>query len=246
MLFSLLITNYNHAEFLEELLTSIVHQTYHDWEIIFVDDVSKDNSVQTFKKLCKQYSIPERKVVINCHETNQGYGKALMTAADLAQGDYLCIIDADDVLEISALSEIATFFGENPNCEFVYSQYKVIDTNSKALKECGTSKPLPKDHTALSYYLETKRAVISHFKVFSKRAYLASARFDPAIKKAVDQDIVFKLEEIVKPIFLNKKLYKYRMHPNQITKHNIENLTGRQWHDKVAQMATERRCKGDS
>ncbi len=246
MLFSLLVTNYNHAEHLEELIVSIVNQAYDDWEIIFVDDASTDGSMELFEQLCKKYQILRDCITSARHAKNQGYGKALATATDQAQGDYFCIVDADDVLETSALSEVSMFLRKNPNCEFIYSQYRTINASSKVIGECGTCKALPDSHTALSYYLATKRAVISHLKVFSKRAYLASARFDSRIKKAVDQDIIFKLEEITKPTFLNKKLYKYRIHANQITKHNIGDLTGRQWHDKVAETARKRRgLKGE-
>ncbi len=241
MLLSLLITNYNHAGFLEELVASIVNQTYNSWEIVFVDDYSSDQSMEEFERLCEVRSLTER-LVARCHKKNRGYGQALKTAAEAASGDFFCIVDADDALELIALEEISKFLSKNSDCEFLYSQYRVMDANSKITRQCGTSKPLPKGHTALSYYQATKRAVISHLKVFSKKAYFASAQFDPQIKKAVDQDIVFKLEEVTKPHFLNKKLYRYRVHKDQITKRLIGNLTGRQWHNKVASMAQQRRA----
>lgn len=241
MLFTLLVTNYNHATYLEELITSIVLQSYKNWEIIFVDDASTDNSLQVLQNLSDKYRL-ERQLKIIRKEKNEGYGAALSTAAENGIGDFFCIVDGDDVLEINALQQIAEFLAAAPECKFLYSQYRVIDANSKIIKETGTCKLLPRAHTALSYYLATERAVISHIKVFASDIYKKTVGFDSSIKKAVDQDIVFKIEELARPYFLNKKLYRYRVHDDQITKRKIGALSGRQWHDKVARDALERRC----
>ena len=91
-LVSIIIPNYNYAQFLEERLSSILEQSYTNYEIIFLDDASQDNSLEILQKYQKY---------IDKFEVNQiNSGNPFVQwnrGVRLARGDYLWIAEADDV-----------------------------------------------------------------------------------------------------------------------------------------------------
>jgi len=204
--FSVLMANYNNADFLEEAIKSVLSQTYPYWELIIVDDISTDNSIEIIKSYLKDNRI---KLII--HETNMGYGGALKTAADNTSNDVLAILDSDDVLHKNALEVMASAFTSNPEFGFIYSMFWQCDSNlnhPKIVKYVGEIQPNK------SNLHEIK---VSHFKAFRKDAYKQTKGFDPNQKKAVDKDIIFKLEEVTKLKFVNIPLYYYRWHGGGIS-----------------------------
>lgn len=89
---SVVMANYNHAQYIGESLNAILSQSIKPLEIIIVDDCSTDNSVEVIEQLMK--TEPLIRLVRN--ETNQGANFSFNYGADLAQGDYLCLPSADD------------------------------------------------------------------------------------------------------------------------------------------------------
>ena len=93
-LVSIVIPIYNVEKYLNECVDSVIVQTYHDLEIILVDDGSTDNS----GKLCDEYKkIDDRIKVI--HQKNGGLSAARNTGMDSAIGEYLYFLDSDDYIE---------------------------------------------------------------------------------------------------------------------------------------------------
>ncbi len=97
---SLVMPVYNAEMYLERALDSILNQTLEDWELILVDDGSKDNS----GAICDQYANRCGKIKVY-HQANGGCSAARQTGMKYVQGDYVLHIDSDDWLEKNALSE---------------------------------------------------------------------------------------------------------------------------------------------
>lgn len=91
---SLIVAIYNSESFLPKLLSSIVHQTYKNLEIILVDDGSPDNS----GKICDDYARNDKRIVV-IHKENGGACDARNAGLKIVTGEYLMIIDGDDWLE---------------------------------------------------------------------------------------------------------------------------------------------------
>ena len=90
---SVVIPVYNVAEFLEEAISSLLNQTFEDFELICVNDGSKDNSLDILNDFAKKDS---RVVVID--KENGGCGSARNRALDEAKGEYIYFFDPDDYI----------------------------------------------------------------------------------------------------------------------------------------------------
>src|SRR5438128_6391640 len=89
---TVIIPNFNHAPYLERRISSVLNQTYQDFEIIYIDDASTDESALVFAKFSSDRRI---KAIIN--ETNGGIPfKQWNKGVRLAQGEYIWIAESDD------------------------------------------------------------------------------------------------------------------------------------------------------
>jgi len=209
---SVAMTCFNAERFIKKAIKSIVRQTYKNWEIIIVDDVSTDKSINVINKTIKLYNI-EKKVKFFQHKKNYGYGKTLKDAIEKGNGELVAIVDSDDALASSkAFKIMVQEHIKHPEASLVYSNYYKCTAN---LKPChlGPSKQIPEGRS----YLNTKIR-ISHLKVFKRLAYNKTVGLNPKLKKSVDKDLVLKLEEKGSLVFVNKPLYYYRTHNDNLTR----------------------------
>ena len=97
---SVVIPIYNVEEFLDECLTGIVNQTLTDIEIICINDGSTDGSL----KILTKYADKDNRIKI-INQENKGHAVASNRGIDLAKGEYLYLMDSDDIVELTALEE---------------------------------------------------------------------------------------------------------------------------------------------
>lgn len=126
-----IIPNYNYATLLERRIKSIVNQTVKPSEIIFLDDCSTDNSLQTAENLLSQCDIPWRIIKNDC---NQGVFKQWLKGINLAQSTYLWIAEADDYCELDFLEKLLVNFDEE-NVVLAYCQSKFVDENGEKVTD---------------------------------------------------------------------------------------------------------------
>jgi len=154
--FSILMANYNNAKYIKEAIKSVISQTYPHWELIIVDDVSTDNSIEKIKPYLK-----DNRIKLILHEKNIGYGGALKTAADNASNMILAVLDADDKLHENALKIMSEVYKNNPKYGFIYSTYWICDfnmQNPQIAKKVG-----PVDSQKITF-MEQMFLILKHFK----------------------------------------------------------------------------------
>lgn len=125
-LVSVLIANYNYADFVGDAIKSVLQQTYPNFEIIVCDDGSTDNSVGVIKS----YVERDSRVHLVTKE-NGGMASALNVAYQLSNGEIICLLDSDDLFESHKLSEIVDAFRKNPKAGFVIHPVLFIDAYGK-------------------------------------------------------------------------------------------------------------------
>ena len=209
-LFSVLIANYNNANFLSECLESIKNQTYTNWEIIFVDDHSIDNSIDIIENFSKNTS---NSVKIYKNDENHGCGFTKMRCMEFASGQICGYVDPDDALSEDAIELMIEAHEKNPAASVIGSRR--FFCNNK-LKVVDIAPSLAPRINSFKNQLETP-FFITHFASFKKTAYDKTSGLDPYMKRAVDQDLYLKLEEQGAVDFVDKPLYYYRNSENSIS-----------------------------
>ncbi|MCF4102116.1 glycosyltransferase [Gillisia sp. M10.2A] len=232
MKFSILIANYNNGQFFRDCYNSIIQQTYDDWEVIIVDDGSTDNSVEIIHNLIEE--DPRFKLYQN--PVNKGCGFTKNKCAYKSTGDLLGYLDPDDALYPDALERMINAFRENSKTVVITSKYKMFDEQLNYIGKGEHGEGIPEGQSYLTY----GKGALTAFAVFKKDAFLNMGGLDVKMKRAVDQDLYYKLEEQGEHVFLNKFLYKYRLHANGISQ-DINKLKAKYWHCYAIEQAFKRR-----
>lgn len=127
-LVSVIIPNYNHAQFLAERIESVLNQTFQDFEIIILDDCSKDNS----KEIINQYKNHPKVSHIVFNQQNSGSTfKQWQKGLNLAKGEYIWIAESDDVADQEFLECLMSKIIESKeNIVLAFSNIDFIDKDS--------------------------------------------------------------------------------------------------------------------
>ncbi|QDU51821.1 glycosyltransferase family 2 protein [Gimesia panareensis] len=120
-LISVVIPSYNHEQYIASTISSVLNQTCEHLELIVIDDGSHDQSLEVIG----QFQDPRLQV---CHQENAGAHAAINRGLEMAQGDFLTILNSDDLYEPERLEICLKRFAENPGLGLVSSWINVIDS----------------------------------------------------------------------------------------------------------------------
>lgn len=120
---SILLNNYNYAQFLEESILSALNQTYENCEVIVIDDGSKDDSPSIIQKYSShiQFSLKD----------NAGQASAFNAGFSLSTGDIICFLDSDDYFYPDKIDRIVSLFSENPLVGWIFHQLEYVDAQGE-------------------------------------------------------------------------------------------------------------------
>lgn len=119
MKFSIVTPIYNTGNNIKHCVESVANQTVTDWEWIFVDDCSPDDSIEIAKEIISDFSISDKVRFLKTNN-NSGPGEARNVGLRAAQGTHIVFIDSDDWLEPDFLETLYSTMGEN--VDFAYCQ----------------------------------------------------------------------------------------------------------------------------
>ncbi|MEL6554065.1 MAG: glycosyltransferase [Cyanobacteria bacterium J06621_11] len=199
-------TVYNREQYLVQSIESALSQSEKNFELIIVDDGSTDDSVEIAEPYAK--ADPRIRLIKAKH---QGRGRALETALSFASGQYLALLDSDDWLAPTALSETIPILETMPEVSMVYSDYYDVSASGEILKighRCAI--PYSKERLLLDF-------MTFHFRLFRQQSLTQIGGIDPSFLYAPDYDLSLKLSEIGEVVHLKKGLYFYRRHQASIS-----------------------------
>lgn len=208
---SILLPCYNVEKYVESTIKSILNQTYKNWEIIAVDDVSTDNTLKVLKK------FKDSRITILEHTKNAGVGSAASTAGLFASGEYLIDMGSDDLLSPNALEKMINTFNNSTteNLGLIYSGFVSITEEGKPL-----SYTPHKDNKAYDFSRANllKYNYITPLRMFKKKYYDYIGGFDKNLRIAPDYDMWLRLSEICNFERLKGEyLYYYRQRATSIS-----------------------------
>jgi Glycosyl transferase family 2 len=140
---TVVVPNYNHSRFLEARLDSIFAQTYGDFEVVFLDDASTDDSLRVFEP----YRADSR-IRTFCNTANSGcVFKQWNKGVREARGEYVWFAESDDVARPRFLETLVPLLDANPNVGLAYANSQVIDVRGRSLGSLDPStRPLHPHH----------------------------------------------------------------------------------------------------
>ena len=115
---SVIIPNYNLGQYLPETLKSVMSQTFEDWECLIVDNGSTDGSMNIVTSFCDHDT---RFIPVVFHE-NQGVAAARNKGLELAEGEYVLLLDADDLIGPEYMADAVKALDEDPELTVVYGK----------------------------------------------------------------------------------------------------------------------------
>lgn len=125
-LVSIIMPSYNCGQYVEESVRSVLAQTYMNWELIIVDDCSRDDTVSVVKNL----QLFEKRIRLFQNKINSGAAVTRNNALIEAKGKWIAFLDSDDLWEPTKLEKQVAFMKEH-GYAFTYTGYKEIDEESK-------------------------------------------------------------------------------------------------------------------
>ena len=127
-LVSIIMPNYNSAQFIEESFVSILNQSYQNWELILVDDCSADDSIEIIESL----TADDKRIILIKLAENSGPAIARNRGIKEAKGRYIAFLDSDDTWHPEKLSK-QIFFMKEYDIAFSYTGYYRMEEDSEQI-----------------------------------------------------------------------------------------------------------------
>lgn len=207
-LFSILIAQYNNGKYFRDCYDSIIAQTYHNWEVVIVDDGSTDDSVAVMKNMIGE--DPRFKLEFN--EKNEGCGFTKRRCTELAAGEICAFLDPDDAITGEALELMVAEHQKYPEAAAIYSRPYLCDEFLNIEHEVKSEQVTNGD----PYFFDLEGKLFA-FLSYKKSVYDKTFGISSDLKRAVDRDLVLKLYEVGPCLYVDKPLYKYRIHDRGIS-----------------------------
>ena len=210
-LVSIIMPLYNVQEFVKESIESVISQSYGNWELIIVDDCSKDNSYD----IAKQYSLQDNRIKLYQMNKNSGVAETRNFAISVARGRYLAFLDSDDLWDSDKLKVQITFMQAN-NLAFSFTAFTPINKSNSILYKVNE---VPLKFSYKDLLLQT---AIGCLTVVYDTKQIGKCYFDTSLGKHEDYQCWL---EILKKISyaggLNTPLAYYRIRENSLSSNKI-------------------------
>lgn len=185
-LISVIVAVYNVEKYLDKCVESIVKQTYHELEIILVDDGSKDNS----GKICDEWAEKDSRIHV-IHKQNGGLSDARNYGLKASNGEWICFVDGDDYISLNMYEKL---YKNRLKQGITVCGYYVVE-NGKEIPVPGINKKLtPKE--AVNLYLTNERQSVSNCSFTYFGSYAWNKLYDRSVFQGVKYPEHKKFEDM--------------------------------------------------
>ncbi len=200
-LVSVVMAVYNGSAYLEEAIESILSQTYAKFEFIIINDGSSDDTTNVIKS----FSEKDQRIIILNNEHNLGLTKSLNKGVNLAHGEFIARMDADDVSLSNRLKEQVDFLIKNADYVCVGSNVDLINAEGK---KTGTVK-LP-EIAFIPNYLKKRNCFVHGTLMFRSSALPKVGGYDENYQLAQDYELLLRLSNDGQLGNIDRVLYRLR------------------------------------
>lgn len=182
---SIVMPIFNGEPFIQETLKSIFSQTYRHYELIIINDGSKDNTKYILKK------IKNSRIRILTNTRRKGVAKSLNSGIRIAEGEYIARMDADDICHPKRLALQVAFLQKNPSVGVVGTFALLIDAHGK---EEGSIK-LPSRNSEIKSEFFTRNVMIHPSVMIRSSLFKKYGLYDSSLEGAEDYDLWLRFNQ---------------------------------------------------
>lgn len=200
--FSIIVPLFNTpSDFLQQMISSVIAQTYPQWELILVNASPENESMDAVLE-----SFDDSRIHTITLADNYGISENTNAGIAVAIGDYICFLDHDDLLSPHALAEYAIAISENPNIDLLYCDEDSISADSSQRFtprfKPGLNIDLLRSHNYVCHFLAIKRSILNQVEPYTRE-----------VNGAQDYDLTLKAIDAGARIrHIPKILYHWRKH----------------------------------
>jgi teichuronic acid biosynthesis glycosyltransferase TuaG len=219
MFISICIPAYNAAKYLGETLDSVKKQTYKNWELVVVEDGSDDGT----KDIVENFKNEVNNAVLYIKsERNLGLTYTRNIAANASKGDWIALLDSDDLWTEDHLADLVETANKNPDCEFIHSGSILF--NSDTRKEISVRAPSVDDIKNFPLSLFNRTYLVQPSSVMtSRKIFIETGGSNTSFRYSEDIEYWFRIaKQGFKFAFTNKNTCLYRKHSSALTANVLE------------------------
>ncbi|MCX5782689.1 MAG: glycosyltransferase family 2 protein [Elusimicrobia bacterium] len=205
---SVIMNCYNSAPYLREAIDSVYAQTFKDWEIVFLDNASTDESAN----IAKSY---DPKIKYFKEEIKVTLGAARNLALKHVKGEYITFLDCDDVWLPTKLEKQIEIMNSKPEIDFIYSNY-IINDQVDNKKRVWTTHPQPSGDV-FGAFLSVYPVALLTVMIRKKAVYELPEYFDERLGFAEEYDLFMRILMNHKAEYMSEPLSSYRVHSKMST-----------------------------
>jgi glycosyltransferase involved in cell wall biosynthesis len=216
---TIIIPAYNAAAFLHDALNSVLRQTYSDWEVVLIDDGSTDNT----RTLVNSYQESFNGKLKYIYQTNRGLPAARNTGIQNAHGEFIALLDADDVWLEERLERGVALMDGNPGLGLVHAKVARINVTGDIIER----PPAPSRKYLsgmIAHHIYTRRAhLLCPTILFRKRCFDVVGPFDESMCATEDRDMWFRIARLYPVAYIEDVLAHYRISASSMSR-NLERM----------------------
>ncbi|WP_276488269.1 glycosyltransferase [Ectopseudomonas mendocina] len=212
-LVTVVIASYNHADYIEQCILSVIRQTYPHIELLVIDDGSTDDSVIRIERLQQEYGFDLRV------QQNKGLTHTLNDAIARAQGSLIAPFGSDDIMVPERIAKQVAYMRDKPEVGICAGNIELIDSNGQLFPESRQRRDIPFRRLDFDdVFMERKPYPPAPTLLFRKEALERVGGFDPNIRL---EDLLIELKITHAGYYidcLGEVLAQYRKHASNSSK----------------------------
>lgn len=204
---------YNGERYLRPALDSLLAQTHQDWELIVVDDGSKDQT----PLILADYTDPR---IVKLRQANAGEAAARNAGLSRATGEFIGFLDADDAYLPNALADLVAFMQAQPHVDVAFADGYFCDEQDRRLMRLSEHRPGIYTGNILEPLILSASVITVPICTLTRRSAIERGpiRFDPQLVIGPDWDFWIQLARYARFGYLDKATCLYRIHQLNITR----------------------------
>lgn len=200
---------FNCELYIQNAVESILNQTFADFEFLIIDDASTDATLSILKK------IDDSRIQLIEKQVNSGYTNSLNYGLQIAEGEYIARMDADDISYPERFARQIAYLDSHPNVVVCGTFYKIVGNNKNII--------IPSSHDDIKIGLLNGNCICHPSTMIRKKVLEEHAiKYDTSKEPAEDYDMWVRLLPLGKLHNLPERLFEYRVYNNQVSRKRAE------------------------